>query len=259
METGSLADWVSGIGSMLAVIVALAGYWISHAHRKEDHRIAEEARKFQETASRQGIVHQISLKLSALASEATTTHVELIPPGRTEDELAKMLDPRQITGEFNPNVGMELTMARDLAVDEQNLLMLVKENDFLMDYSEALARHESVRAGILEYKAKREAVMAMLPAPKIVNGQMASHFLSDAEWLTLAPYVIPLRSLLVSIRALSRQNVELLARLCASYKPMMAKHFPQLNIHSIELGEAEQFLQSKARHTQSPSPQPPTE
>ena len=235
METSSLADWVSGIGSMLAVIVALAGYWILHAHRKGDQRIAAEVRAAEEERVRQGIVHQISLKLSALTSEANTTHADLIPAGRTEAELATMLDPRQLTGEFNPNVGMELTMARDLAVDEQNLLMLVKENDFLMDYTEALARHEAIRAGILEYKAKREAVMAMLPPPQMVHGQMASHVLTDAEWLALAPYVIPLSSLLVSTRMLSKQNIELLARLCASYKPMMAKHFPQLNIHSIEM------------------------
>ena len=236
MDTGSLADWVSGIGSMLAVIVALAGYWVSNAHRKKDQKIAEELRTDEDAKIQQGIVHQISLKLSALASEANTNHAELIPPGRTEAELATMSDPRQLTGEFNPNVGMDLTMVRDLAVDEQNLLMLVKENDFLMDFTEALARHESIRAGILEYKAKREGVMAMLPPPQIVNGQMASHFLSDAEWLALAPYVIPLSSLLVSIRALSKQNIELLVRLCRSYKPMMTKHFPQLNIHSIEIG-----------------------
>lgn len=235
METGSLAEWVSGIGSMLAVIVALAGYWVSRAQRKDDQRIAEELRTAEEVRTRQGIVHQISLKLSALTSEARTTHAGLIPPGRTEAELATMLDPRQLIGDFNPNVGMDLTMARDLSVGEQNLLMLVKENDFLMDYTEALARHESIRAGILEYKSKREGVMGMLPPPKIIDGQMASHFLSDAEWLALAPYVIPLSSLLVSVRALSKQNIELLARLCTSYKPMMEKHFPQLNIHSIEM------------------------
>lgn len=235
METGSLADWVSGIGSMLAVTVALAGYWISHVQRKDDQRIAEEHRTAEDAKTRQGILHQISLKLSALASEAGTTHAALLPSGRTEAELTTMRDPRQLVGEFNPDAGMELTMAHDLSVEEQNLLMLVKENDFLMDYTEALARHESIRAGLLEYKSKREAIMAMLPPPKIINGQMASHFLSDAEWLALAPHLIPLSTLLVSARALSKQNIELLARLCASYKPLMAKHFPQLNIHSIEM------------------------
>lgn len=44
METGSLADWVSGIGSMLAAIVALAGYWVSRAQRKDDQQIVEETR-----------------------------------------------------------------------------------------------------------------------------------------------------------------------------------------------------------------------
>ena len=106
-----------------------------------------------------------------------------------------------------------------------------------MDYSEALARHKTIRAGLLEYKSKREAVMGMLPPPKIVDGQMVSHFLDDAEWLALAPHLIPLSSLLVSIRALSKQNTDLLARLCESYKPMMTKHFPQLNIHSIKMDE----------------------
>lgn len=236
METGSLADWVSGIGSMLAVVVALAGYGVSHWQRKGDQRIAEKLRSDEEVKTRQGAVHQISLKLSALTSEAKMIRLELIPPGCTEAQLTTRLNARQIVGEFNPNVGMELTTARDLSVDEQNLLMLMKENDFLMDYTEALARHESIRAGILEYKSKREAVMAMLPPPKIIDGQTASHFLSDAEWLALARYIVPLGSLLVSMRALSNQNIKMLTRLCTSYKPMMIRHFPQLNIHSIEIG-----------------------
>lgn len=237
METGSLADWVSGIGSMFAVIVALAGYWISRTQRQSDQRIAGELRTAKELSTRQGIVHQISLKLTALTSEANTTHTGLIPPGRTVSELTTILDPKQLVGEFNPNAGLNLTMARDLSVDEQNLLMLVKENDFLMDYTEALARHEAIRAGLIEYKSKRAAVMGMLPPPKNIDGQITSHMLSDTEWLALAPYVIPLSSLLISMRALSKQNVELLARLCTSYKPMMTKHFPELNIHSIEMAE----------------------
>ena len=235
MKNGSLADWVSGIGSMLAVVAALAGYWISHAQRKADKKLSEALRSSEEVKTRQGIVHQISLKLSALTSEATTIHADLIPLGRSEAELANMLDPQQLIGEFNPNVGMDLTIARDFSVEEQNLLMLVKENDFLMDYTEALARHETIRSAVLEYKSKREAITRMLPPPKTVKGQMISHFLTNEERLALAPYVIPLSSLLVSMRALSKQNIELLNRLCSTYKPIMTNHFPQLNIHTINI------------------------
>lgn len=240
METGSLADWVSGIGSMLAVITALAGYWFSHAQRKKDQAIADKLRSNQEASVCQGLVHQISLKLSALTSEAKMQHAELIPPGRTEAELEEIVDPRQLTGEFRPNVGMDLTTARDLSVNEQNLLMLFKENDFVMDYTEALARHQAIRGALLEYSSKREAAMRMLPPPEAINGPTASHFLNDTQWLALAPYIIPLASLLISMRALSRQNVELLSRLCSLYKPMMTKHFPDLNIHSIEMADQTQ-------------------
>lgn len=221
----NLADWFSGIGSMLAVFVALGGYWWSERQKKKD-----------DDARRQGYIHQISFKLSTLASEAAMAKKDLNPYGKTDAQLSLETDPFEIVGTFSPNVGYDDTMVRDLATDEQNLLMLLKENDFLMDFSEAVARNESIRRGLLEYKARRDAVLSMLPPPQMVNGKVVSHMLTQQQKLELSPWIIPLGTVVLSSRALAKENVELLARLCNAYKPMMTKHFPNLNIHTIEMG-----------------------
>ena len=61
-DGGSAADWVSGIGSLLAVIAALFGYFlVEKKHSKDDRN------------KLQGHIYQIGFKLSTLASEVRTT------------------------------------------------------------------------------------------------------------------------------------------------------------------------------------------
>jgi len=214
-----MAEWVSGIGSLLAVIVALGGYWLSDRQRKRE----EEQR-------REDAAYQIGYKLSGLASEAQVIHQDLNPHGKTDEELASETDPMQICGTLQPKVGHNDTMAKDLSETEQNLLMRLKEEDFLMDFSEAFARNQSIRAGLLEYKMRREAITPLLPTPVIVNGEVVSFDLTKDQYLALQPHVIPAASLVKSMRELSKVNTEMLAGLCRKFHPMMKKHYPKLHI-----------------------------
>lgn len=219
-----MAEWVAGIGSLLAAIVALAGYWLA-----ERQRAREEAQRRQDAA------YQIGYKLASLASEARNIKGDLNPQGKTDEELAAETDAMEICGNLQPKIGFNDTMAKDLSESEQNLLMCLKEESFLMTFSEAIARNQSIRAGLIEYKVKREAIMAMLPPPKIINGAVASHFLSQEELMKIHPHLIATGTLVQSLRALSHINVEQLAYLCREFCPMMKKHYPKLNVHKIEL------------------------
>lgn len=221
-----MAEWISGIGSLLAVIVALGGYWIVERHRKDDTK-----------QQRQNAAYQIAFKLSALASDARVTHKQINPEGKTPDEWLLVTDPMEICGTLPVNIGSSEAICRDLSDSEQNLLMSLREEDFLMDFSEAFARNQSIEAGMREYAARREAIMAMLPPPTQYQGQVGSLFLNPQQVAQVQPHLIACATLVQSMRGLSKQNVEQLSGLCDKFQPMMSKHFPKLHIHKIEVLE----------------------
>lgn len=231
----SVADWISSIFTAGAVGVSLGTTWLTSRQRRQDMENAAQLRADEERSRQQGIVHQLSFKLATLASECLNTHRDLNPHQKSPEDLAKETDPFEIVGTFSPKVGYDDTIVRGLATDEENLLMLLKQDDYLMDFSECLARHESIRRGLLEYKSRRDVVLTLMPPPQIVNGQIISFFPAKHQMFELAPHFIPLGTLVVSSRQLSSVNVEMLARLCKEFKPMMTKHFPGLNIHSISM------------------------
>lgn len=61
MEYGSVADWLSGVGTLLAVIVAL---WVAGAQQREDRR-ARRRRELEVKAESQAIIDQ-AIKLAEL-------------------------------------------------------------------------------------------------------------------------------------------------------------------------------------------------
>lgn len=219
-----LADWVSGIGSLLAVIVALCGYWLVERHRKIDDR-----------KRRQDAAYQVAFKLSALASDAQVTHKLLNPPGKTVEEWLAEENPLEICGKLPISIGGTDPICRDLSEAQQNVLMSLKEEDFLMDFSEAFARNQSIDAGLKEYARRRDAMAAMLPSSSQFQGQIGSFDLTEEQMQKIYPALIACSSLVQSMRKLSKMNVEQLTSLSEKYRPMMSKHFPKLHIHTIEL------------------------
>ncbi|WP_300115562.1 hypothetical protein [Sphingobium sp.] len=225
-EGGSLADWVSGIGSMLAVFVALLGYFIVERHRRNDARDVI-----------QGQIYQIGYKLSTMASEVRTTLRDLNQKGLPLDELIAEENPFVIVGSQAAVMGYDRSMVRDLSDAEQNLLMLVREEEFLMNFSECVARNDSVRGSFVEYGKRREELLARLPAPEEANGQTGSFGITQAEQLAIFPYITPAAVLMRQARYLAKLNVEMVTKLCDDFKPMMKGHFPTYHIHKIELVE----------------------
>ena len=219
-----LADWVSGIGSLLAVVVALGGYWLVERHRQ-----------FDEKKRRQDAAYQIAFKLSALASDAHVTHRLLNPPEKTTEDWLSEQDPMEICGKLHISIGATEPVCRDLNEAEQNLLMSLKEEDFLMDFSEAFARNQSIEAGLKEYTRRRDAITATLPAPAQFRGQIGSFDLTQEEVQQIYPALVACSSLVQSMRVLSKTNIEQLSSLSEKYRPMMSGHFPKLHVHTIQL------------------------
>lgn len=226
MEGGSLADWVSGIGSMLAVFVALFGYFLVEWQRRKDAR-----------EKIQGQIYQIGFKLSTFASEARTTMRDLNSKGLPLDKLLAQEDPQIIIGTQAPVLGYDRTMVRDLSDEEQNLLMLMREEEFLMNFSECVARNESVRSSFVDYGRRREEILERLPKVAAFKGQAGSYDISREEFTALMPYMVPASFLVRQARYLAHLNVEMITKLCDDFMPMMKRHYPKLHVHKIELIE----------------------
>ncbi|NWK96693.1 hypothetical protein DM806_13690 [Sphingobium lactosutens] len=225
-EGGSLADWVSGIGSLLAVIAALFGYFlVEKKHRKDDRE------------KTQGQIYQIGFKLSTLASEARTTLRDLNQKSLPIDELLAEDDPFVICGSQAGVIGYDRTMVRELSDAEQNLLMLVKEENFLMNFAECVARNETIRGSFVEYGKRRDDVLARLPPPEQASGQVGSVGLTEAQRLSIFPYVVPTAMAMRQARYLAKLNVDMVVQLCEDFMPMMKRHYPKMHIHKIELME----------------------
>lgn len=223
MDVGSVADWFASIATFLATGVALFSY-----------RWADNQRKRDEKHQRQSSAYQIGYKLATLMCDAISAHKALIPAGTTLEELKKIDDPFELVGSQQPAVGFGSVMARDLTDTEQNLLMSLREENFLMDMTETFARNETIREGMGEYKIRHQAITAMLPIPVATSGQVASVGLTERQIKALWPLVMPASTLLISMRGLSEQNLVMLRRMGQGFHAMMQKHYPDLHIHKIQ-------------------------
>lgn len=223
LDLGSLADWVSGIATTLATIVALGSYsWADNRRKKEDKQ------------RRQDSAYQIGFKLASLMSDAISNNKAMYPAGTTHDDWKGKTNPFEIVGPQQPIIGTGAIMARDLTDAEQNLLMSIKEEDFLQDMTECYARNEAIREGINEYKDRHALLTERLPAPSHAQGQVASLYLTDLQVNELFPYAQPAATLIQNLRSMSQENLKMLRELGPKFHPMMNKHWPDLHLHKIE-------------------------
>jgi hypothetical protein len=100
-----MADWFSGIGSMLAVIVALLGHWIIEWQRKRDCKAAE-----LEHARR------IGFKITVLYADAHHSQ-EHLQKNATMDELK---EPSLLWRRLQPELSIEALTGPELNTAEQN-------------------------------------------------------------------------------------------------------------------------------------------
>jgi len=225
-DGGSTADWVSGVGSLLAVIVALFGYFLVEKKHRKDER-----------EKLQGQIYQIGYKLSTLVSEAGVTVRDLTGRRMRPNALMGADHPFIVVNSQPPVLGYDKTMARDLSDAEQNLLMMIRAEEFLMEFSECVARNESIRSAFVEYGVRREEILADLPTPDSINGAIGSFETTPERINELMPRLIPAATLVVQARELAARNMEMLTALCRKFKPMMEKHFPDMHVHAIEIAE----------------------
>jgi hypothetical protein len=212
MEVGSIADWFSGIMSGGAVVVALGGYWIANAQRKADQLDRDE------TAGR-----QLALKIMRVASLTGDIHRHL----HSYDDAPHMggIWGDQKWRRMQGLIGLrdEPTLALDGA--QEVLLIKAQANRFLMDLMLSISRYQSLSANMQDYTVRRDAILALHPAPVEMEGLHAVHAVDQAELMQLLPYARALEAQAESLIEHADENHELTLGLFKGYNETMAAYF----------------------------------
>lgn len=211
MTASDVSSWLGSIGTMLAVFVALGGYWWAERQRRNDRRTVDLDHAI-----------QIGFKITVLFSDARHVHEHLFRHQTADDINDRSLLWRQL----QPELSLEALSGPQLNAAEQNLLVTLLEAEVLMEITEVAARNQIIRKAMTEYRIKREALQERTPPPIEKQGNYGVFEMHPNDVLRLSPWTIVLEGLVVEMRKLAIQNVNATKALNEKYAQMMRKHFP---------------------------------
>lgn len=214
LASGAWADWFSGSMSALAVVVALAGYFINDLYRRRDSHTRDIA-----------TAQLIGLKLWKVmnASHDLYRHV-------WSDELQPHIGGHQsglIWRRTHPMIGIEIDEATRLDAAEMSLLVQIKQVNFLTELVLVISRYESTVLSMKEYRQQYEEIHKMMPIPERMDGAAAIHMLTKEEFLRIQPYSNALEQIILSIRYIINENVERCDGLAQNFYPILKKRYPK--------------------------------
>jgi len=114
-----------------------------------------------------------------------------------------------------------------LALDgaQEVLLIKAKANKFLMDLMLSISRYQSLSANMQDYTVRRDAILALHPAPIEMEGLHAVHAVDQAQFMQLLPYARALESQAESLVEHADENRKLTLGLFKDYNETMAAYF----------------------------------
>lgn len=213
-EAGTWADWVSGIGSWLAVVVALGSYWWT-----------ERQRSIKQFEGKIASANQIGIKLHDLLGRSQTIYKHLFAP-YDGPKLRSPTGEESIWGQTRALVGLSEQITPDLTPEEHTLLIEINETDFMTRLSLAWQSHQSIVLSMKEFYIKRDAVYALMPAPTKMEGYVGQHEMTREEVMRFMPYSVALELLIRTTRDMAEENFTDLQALAKRFHPTMKQHFP---------------------------------
>lgn len=195
LESGSWADWFSGVFSALAVFIAISGYFLSERNRKRELR----SRDLQ-IARHLGfkIIRQLNMFHDLYRHVWQATDKSMVDPNGNV----------QLWRSISPLVGVDQEQSLDLTEPEIELIMKGKSSALLETLSLTFGRYRSVVAALIEYKAIYQELQREAPPPEKVDGSRLSRTLTAADMMRLSHFFIQLDDLIRSMRQITKEGVE---------------------------------------------------
>lgn len=215
LDAGSWADWFSGTMSCAAVGAALLGYWFVHRQRGSDNKDREKR-----------AAESVGWKALKVFNDTATVAKHL------KESLAADVDlgfqPMKFT-RVRP-LGIPPKSTSDLNQEEIGFLLRAKASGILMELGDAIARYDSIRFSMEQYKARHEALYELMPPPVATEGTLFTHRLSKADKEKITPYAVMLDALLDSIIDLTAEGVEKSQAILMAYTEAMTSYFGKWNL-----------------------------
>jgi hypothetical protein len=215
LDAGSWADWFAGSMSFAAVAAALFGYWVVHWQRLSDAKELE--KRTAET---------VGWKALQVFND-TATVAKHLKQSLEDDGNVSFLKHR--FARVRP-LGIPNRPTEYLTQAEISFLIKVKGADILMNLQDALARYDSIRFAMSEYRIRHEALFERMPTPTATNATIMTHHLTKEQHDKVEPYAIMLDALLDSVIELVGDGVEKSAHLLTQYQDVMKVYFGKWHI-----------------------------
>jgi hypothetical protein len=226
LESGSWADWFSGIMSFAAVVTALTGYWWSERLRKADKRDRErQAGK------------QIAVKIFQVlnGTDDIRRHLNAEYTGPPLEGV----DAHQRWRQVHPLVGLSFDPALQLDGAEQAMLIDAKAHQFMMELMLVISRYQSIVLTMKEYAIRYDSLYQLMPAPVEWADGRAVHRLSEEQRMRMLPYSTALEGLISSVKNMADENMDKCTKLAQQYNPTMSGYFGDNNFPKLLVPNAD--------------------
>lgn len=217
LEIGSLADWVSGLGSLAAVAIALCGYWVVARQREADRRDRERA-----------VAYELVAVLMELSNNVLTIRKHIRQARNDMAIPSANLHFRII----NPLIGLSSEGEVRLPPGSAELLIKASAAD-LWNQAVLLANHNRALVSILkEYRGLWAETMARLPPPDFTSSP-GKFRTKTSEFETVKPELIKLDAIVASLESQSDEAAALAQSVADAIGPILKSYFKEtiLQLH----------------------------
>lgn len=214
---------MSALASFMAVLVALAGYYLVEMNRRSE-----------EAELRRSKANQIGLALWHFSNKNKTIY----------NHIRNQLSKNDCTSIYMcDNVIPILDYGSGIAIDidTANIALLadLKEFSFLHDVVEAIERYWSIENSMREYRVLWEDYHNQLPAPKQMKWSLASFEISAADMMKIEPKRQIAEGVIRQLYDMTEENDVLFTRLVTSFHTVMKPHFQNQGIVVLEAPRSE--------------------
>jgi hypothetical protein len=216
MNVGSLADWVSGLGSLAAVVIAMWGYWLVSRQRAQDLRQTERAIAYETIA----IVQEFTNNILTIQKHISVSRNDLSVP---EKHLHFRI--------LNPLIG--LSSEGDVRLPSGSAELLVKANAAALWNDAVLAaNHNRALVSILkEYRDLWAETMARLPPPAELPVGGLRMRTESAAFDALKPDLIKLDAIVGALEEQVADAAKLAHAVARDIGPVLKAYFNEPILH----------------------------
>ncbi len=215
-STGWMTLWASLLGAIVgAVVGGTISYLLARKATKEARSLREEQRKEHEKV----LALKVSVKVGKIASSLRAFHKQ------TEQQISEA-EAAGITGPYLyakmlPMIGTEKRIHFD--AEELALFMAIKDNEILADLMVMDDRYNSLAETFGYYGSRRTELTSHFPA--VMSGTVGSTAFTPESWAMIAPRIVELDQLALSLRSGAREYYADVAKFVPKFGPKMVKYF----------------------------------